>query len=131
MNRERIFLGDSNHFIELSIPQLKGEEEVECVVSIRSGHYSVQHAKIFIPALTIQQFYKEIIQIHHELKGTVVLTNRDDSLFLKITFHSLGQLQVEGTIQENPSEDNILRFVFQLNQSYLLRVIEGLKKVVE
>lgn len=101
------------------------------MVSVRSGHYSVQHAKIFIPALTIQQFYKEIIQIHHELKGTVVLTNRDDSLFLKITFHPLGQLQVEGTIQEHPSEDNILRFVFQLNQSYLLRVIEGLKKVVE
>ncbi|MBM0065463.1 WapI family immunity protein [Alkalicoccobacillus gibsonii] len=101
------------------------------MVSVQSGHYSVQDAQIFIPTLAIQQFYKEIRKIHRELKGTVVLTNRDDSLFLKMTFHPLGQLQVEGTIQEHPSVENKLTFEFQLNQSYLMRMIDGLKTVVD
>ncbi|MFK3936800.1 hypothetical protein ACI2JA_04715 [Alkalihalobacillus sp. NPDC078783] len=101
------------------------------MVAVQSGHYSVQHAQIYIPSMDIQQWYQGLKQMHRELKGTVALTNRDDSLFLKVTFLTLGQLHVEGTIQELPSVDNQLTFEFQLDQSYLPRLIEGLKKVIE
>lgn len=101
------------------------------MIAIRSGHYSVQNAEIYIPSLNIQQWYQGLKQMHRELKGTVALTNWDDSLVLKVTIQTLGQLQVEGTIQELPSVNNQLIFEFQLDQSYLPRVIEGLKKVVE
>ena len=101
------------------------------MVSVQSGNYSVQGAQIFIPTLSIQQFYQEIRQIHRELKGTVILTNHEYSMLLKMIFHPLGQLHVEGSIQELPSVENKLTFEFQLNQSYLLRVIDGLKTVVD
>ncbi|MEK4566893.1 hypothetical protein MKX54_19625 [Alkalihalobacillus sp. FSL R5-0424] len=101
------------------------------MVAVQSGHYSVQNAEIYIPSSTIQQWYQGLKQMHRELKGMVVLTNRDNSLFLKVTTQTLGQLHVEGTIQELPSVENQLTFEFQLDQSYLPRVIEELKIVVE
>lgn len=128
-------IGESPNIIEITIPHHEADvedtyHEVESKVTMQSGKYHVHHAGICISFKNVYQLYQELNEVYQELKGKVIFSNLEDSFYIEMTLHSLGQLDVEGYLQEVPSAKNKLEFEFQLDQSYLPKAIGELKEFI-
>lgn len=127
-------IGESPNIIEITIPHHETDvqdiyDEVESELTIQSGKYCVHQVGIWISLKNVYLLYQELNEVYQELKGKVIFSNVEESFYIEVTLHSLGQLNVEGYIQDLPSVKNKLAFEFQLDQSYLPKTIDELKDI--
>ncbi|MDQ0209078.1 WapI family immunity protein [Alkalicoccobacillus murimartini] len=129
-------IGDSPYFIEMRFAPHERDigddfDEIESEITIQSGKYSVRDAEVWISTNQLYQLFQGLTEGYQKLKGKVIFSNREDSIYIEMTLHSLGQLDVKGHIQDIPSETNTLDFEFQLDQSYLPKTIDQLKEIMQ
>ena len=56
---------------------------------------------------------------------------QNPNLKFEMQFNKLGQITIQGYYQELLSEENMLQFEFESEQSFLLSTLEELKKIVD
>ena len=133
-------IGASPNFIELNLTSVYGfpdeinEENggysVKGEVNIQSGKYSVTNCELWFTTGQVYQLYQQLKEAYETLSGKVTFYDYECSIDLEMTFNSTGQIDLEGYFRDS-SGDNRLEFGFQLDQSYLLKTLNELKKFVE
>jgi hypothetical protein len=73
-------------------------------------------------------FAKEINQLYKTLFGVASLNPIDTHLKLYIVGNGRGQVTVDGTAAQSPGSDTFLTFHFEIDQTYLQRILAGLSK---
>ncbi|KAA0948808.1 hypothetical protein FQ087_17640 [Sporosarcina sp. ANT_H38] len=133
-------IGDGPNFIELNLTSVYGfpdeiDEEiggysVKGEVNIQSGKYSVTNGELWFTTGQVYQLYQQLKEAYETLSGKVTFYNYECSIDLEMIFNSTGQIDLEGYFRDS-SGDNRLEFGFQLDQSYLFKTLNELKKIVE
>ena len=100
-------------------------------ISIQSGNYYVMNAEIWITLDELVLLYEQLQEAYKTLKGTITFANLDGTLHFTLQFNSLGQINLEGSFQEFPSQDNKLEFEFTIDQSHLPAALSDMKPIVE
>ena len=108
----------------------KGGYEVKGKIDIKSGNYFVKEAELWFSTGQVFEFYTELQKCYRKLNGVMKFTP-DSNLKFEIHFNKLGQINIQGYFQEFLSEENLLQFEFESEQSYLFSTLEELKKIVD
>lgn len=123
-------LGANQEFIEINLGNTIDWQN-EGTISIKSGNYYVMNAEIWITPDELITLYDQLHEAYNTLKGTIEFANLDRSLQFTLQFNSFGQMNLVGSFQEIPSQENKLEFEFMIDQSYLPTTLLGMKKIVE
>jgi len=126
----KIKLGANQGFIEINLGdtidwQNKG------TVSIQSGNYYVMNAEIWITLDELISLYEQLQEAYKTLKGNITFANLDGTLHFTLQFNSFGQIHIDGSFQELPSQKNELEFEFMIDQSHLPTALLDMKPIVE
>ncbi len=126
-----IKLGANQGFIEINLGDTVDWQN-QGTVSIQSGNYYVRNAEIWITLDEIIWLYEQLQEAYKTLKGNIIFTNSDGTLHFTLQFNSFGQINLEGSFQEFPSqENNKLKFEFMIDQSHLPTTLLAMKPIVE
>lgn len=133
-------IGDFENYIEIKIVEVldfpdstsfEGGYTFKGLLSIGSGAYQVINAEIWLTTGLLAQLYEQLKEAYETLKGKIVFTHYEGSLFVEMELKKSGQLMIEGSFQEFPSKNVKLNFEFQLDQSYLVETLKELKLIVQ
>lgn len=125
-----IKLGANQGFIEISLGDTVDWSN-QGTVSIQSGNYYVMNAEVWITLDELISLYEQLQEAYKTLKGTITFANLDGTLHFTLKFNSFGQINLEGSFQELPSQENKLEFEFMIDQSHLPSTLLDMKPIVE
>lgn len=132
-------IGGKQGFIRLEIDEVfgfpyetcfKGGYEVKGKIDIKSGNYFVKGAELWFSTGQIYEFYIDLQKCFKQLSGSINFAP-ESNLKFEMQFNNLGQITIQGYYQELLSEENMLQFEFESEQSFLLSTLEELKKIVD
>ncbi|KON68863.1 hypothetical protein AKG34_08715 [Peribacillus butanolivorans] len=107
-----------------------GGYDVKGKIDIKSGNYYV-NGELWFSTGQVFEFYTQLQKCYRELKGKATFSNSETTLKLELDFNKLGQIIIQGYFQELASEENILQFEFESDQSYLESTLQELNKIVD
>ncbi|MFT3883996.1 MAG: DUF6228 family protein [Flavobacteriales bacterium] len=106
-----------------------GGYEVKGTVSIRASGYQAT-GELWTTTGEIHTFATSLKEAFRQLKGKVDWTNYERNLHLELHFMERGHVQVSGSFQEYPHVENVLRFAFEMDQSFLLSTLTELEEII-
>ena len=130
-------IGGKQGFIRIEIIEVigfpnetsfKGGYEVKGKIDIKCGNYFVKDAELWFSTGQIYEFFIELQKCYRQLNGIVNFAP-ESNLKFEMYFNKLGQVTIQGYFQELLSEENILHFEFESEQSYLFSTLEELQKI--
>ena len=101
------------------------QADIEIKVNCFSGKINA-----FFESGDLTRFYHDVIKLNKTLKGKAELLPREDQFKLSLVADNLGHISVEGHAYEKACYGNCLNFEFELDQTYLLELIDSLKNHV-
>jgi hypothetical protein len=101
------------------------QADIEIKVNCFSGKINA-----FFESSDLTRFYHEVVRLNKTLKGKAELLPREDQFKLSLVADNLGHISVEGHAYEHACYGNCLNFEFELDQTYLLELIDSLKNHV-
>ena len=107
-----------------------GGYDAEGITEIKSGNYFV-NGELWFSTGQVFEFYTQLQKCYHELKGKATFSSSEKNLKFELDINKLGQIIIQGYFQELASEENILQFEFESDQSYLEQTLQELKKIVD
>ena len=107
-----------------------GGYDVQGKIEIKSGNYYVKDAELWFSTGQIYKFFLELQKCYNHLQGGATFSGLDNALKMDLNFNRFGQISIEGYFKELPSEENILQFEFESEQSYLVSTLQQLKTIV-
>ena len=126
----KIKLGVNKGFIEINLGDTVDWQN-QGTVSIQSGNYYLMNAEIWITLDELISLYEQLQEAYKTLKGNITFANLDGTLHFTLQFNSFGQIHLEGSFQELPSQENKLEFEFMIDQSHLPKTLLYMKPIVE
>jgi len=108
-----------------------GGYEVKGKVEIKSGNYYVKDAELWFSTGQVYEFFVQLHKCYFDLKGGVTFLESENNFKFDLSFNGLGQINIRGYFQELASEENILQFEFDSEQSYLATTLHQLKGIVD
>ncbi|MEH7350812.1 WapI family immunity protein [Gottfriedia acidiceleris] len=109
-----------------------GGYDVKGKIEIKSGNYYVKDAELWFSTGQLYEFYQQLHKCYEKIEGIINFPNPDSSeLKLVLEFIGLGQFTIQGSFQENLTEENFLEFEFESEQSYLTSTLAELKEIVD
>jgi hypothetical protein len=100
---------------------------VNVKVSIAAGAFTGTFDAAFLTHDFVR-FRAELQSLHEKLKGEAIFSTLEEQLFIKLTVDEVGRIAVEGMAMDHPGVE--LKFVFDLDQSYLPKIISDLDEIV-
>ncbi|NQY38414.1 MAG: hypothetical protein HRT37_26470 [Alteromonadaceae bacterium] len=101
------------------------QADIEIKVNCFSGKINA-----FFESGDLTRFYHDVVKLNKTLKGKAELLPREDQFKLSLVADNLGHISVEGHAYEQACYGNCLNFEFELDQTYLLTLIDSLKNHV-
>lgn len=102
---------------------------VNVKVSIAMGAFKGNFDAAFLTHDFVQ--FREALQALYEtLKGEAIFSTLEEQLFIKLTVDNGGHIAVEGMAIDQPGIGTELKFAFDLDQSYLPKIISDLDEIV-
>jgi len=101
------------------------QADIEIKVNCFSGKINA-----FFESDDLTRFYHDVVKLNKTLKGKAELLPREDQFKLSLVADNLGHIRVEGHAYEQACYGNCLNFQFELDQTYLLELIDSLKNHV-
>ncbi|WP_047154065.1 WapI family immunity protein [Aneurinibacillus tyrosinisolvens] len=108
-----------------------GGYDVEGKIEIKSRNYYVKEAKLWFSTGQVYEFFIRIQECYNLLKGNATFSDSENNLEFSLSFIKLGHIHIQGRFQELGHEENILKFEFESDQSYLSSTLQQLKNIVE
>jgi hypothetical protein len=99
--------------------------EVSISVGAFSGHFS---AAFLTPDFV--QFRSTLQSLCETLKGEAVFSTLEEQLSIKLTVDDIGHLEVQGVAIDHPGMGNELKFTFDLDQTYLPKIMSDLDEII-
>jgi hypothetical protein len=101
------------------------QADIEIKVNCFSGKINA-----FFESGDLTRFYHDVVKLNKTLKGKAELLPREEQFKLSLVADNLGHISVEGHAYEQACHGNCLNFEFELDQTYLLELIDSLKNFV-
>lgn len=105
-----------------------GGYDVRANLEIKSGGFGVK-TTMYTSTGEIFQFFQELLQCNDQLKGTFYYRNYEGNLDFKGEFDNTGHVTISGTFREYNEFNNLLKFEFMTDQSYLSHAIQELRHI--
>ncbi len=102
---------------------------VSVKVSIATGAFTGNFDAAFITHDFVK-FRAELQSLLETLKGEAVFSTLEEQLFIKLEVDDVGHIAVAGTAIDQPGIGTELKFAFDLDQSYLPKIISSLDEIV-
>jgi len=74
-------------------------------------------------------FSRQVALLARSLSGTARFSTMEEQLELTLNGDGKGHVQVEGTAMDQAGIGNVLHFSFELDQTYLLKILRALEAV--
>jgi hypothetical protein len=107
-----------------------GGYDNESTVEINSGSFKVK-ATMYSSTGEVFDFYEQLLKANELLTGSVHLCNYEHNLDVEVKYDINGQVLVFGKFSEHSKFDNLLKFEFSTDQSYIQSTLKELKSIVE
>jgi hypothetical protein len=78
----------------------------------------------------ISQFYQQLIKLYETLNGIAALTPIEAQFSLRLSGNGRGHIEAKGIAYTYASYGSCLKYEFEIDQSYLPRLIRSLKVLV-
>lgn len=105
-----------------------GGYDVLGTLSIRAGGFQAS-GELWTSTGEIYAFATSLKAVFGELKGEVAWMTYEHNLRLRLSFSERGRVATTGSFQEHSHIDNILSFSFEMDQSFLLSVLNELDEI--
>ena len=127
------FVHDPSHYIRIqSIEKFDDGSGFRSVINMQSGSFSCLDHPFYFDQM--KQFLKDLLNLDRRLKGQAETGPKYEPEFIRFEATKLGHITVNGLLQEHGEHQQILRFSFETDQSYLppfLKSIEATLKSLE
>jgi len=137
MSTRRSFLiGDeSNQHVQVSLLRRNRPEcndfwdgnWISSTVDLQVGAYEA-HFGVDFRAEEFESFHTSVCALYKSLRGSACFKTMEEQLLLELIGDGHGHIRVEGTSIDRLCSGNRLDFKFELDQTYLARLISGLEK---
>jgi len=108
---------------------LSGGYDGKWKLEIKSSNYYV-NGEIYVSTGEIYKFYCSLKECYNNLNGTAELLTYEDNIQLSVKFDKFGHAVIFGEYVEKVDEDNKLVFEIISDQSYMLKAVNDLEKLV-
>jgi len=106
-----------------------GGYDVKGKLDIQSGNYFVKEAEVWFSTGQVFQLYVQLQEMYHHLSGNISFTGAESDFEFDLEMTRQGQIKIHGHFQELSSEDNVLHFEYESDQSYLDSTLKSLKAI--
>lgn len=131
--------GEPNNFIKITIEKdyefpettsVFGGYDIETIVEIKSSNYYVK-GKTWASTGNIYDFYNSLKICQKKISGQVKFETYEDNLSFSLEYDSLGHVNVSGVFTENFVENNVLKFEFKTDQTFISKTIDELEIIYQ
>jgi hypothetical protein len=105
-----------------------GKSWFTATAAVRSDGWTGKVRVVFSQG-ELARFATEIRQLHTDLAGTARLEPREPNIDLTLTGDGMGHIRVDGTACNHFESGTKLSFRFQIDQTYLLNIADGLDRI--
>lgn len=130
-------LGEPDNYLKVTIDKEYGFPEstspfggydTESLVEIKSSNYHVK-GMLWVTTGNIYDFYLRLKTCHKDLSGKAQLESYEGNLKFTLEFNSFGHVFVSGEFMEKSMENNILKFEFTTDQTFISKTIDELHEI--
>lgn len=133
-------IGSGQEYIKLEILEVfgfpkdtsfRGGYDIRCNLEIKASVYTCCTENYFTATGALYDFYVALQDCYDKLNGKAIYSvyYPENNLVFEVEFDR-GQVKIEGTYQDNPAIENVLKFEFGSDQSYFKQVLSDLKRII-
>lgn len=139
VDMDEFMIGGRDGYIRITLDEVLGFPhetsfyggyDVKGKLDIQSGNYYVKGAEVWFTTGQVFQLYVELQEMNRQLLGRASFTNAESDFEFALEMTRLGQITIHGRFKELPSEENVLHFAFESDQSYFDSTLKSLKTIV-
>lgn len=110
-------------------PGLKftGYEDCRGRITIRSGPFCAEDARLWTSVNSLRRFCRELEECYRTLSGTAGHETYENNLALTVTMTPGGHALVRGVFKPDMTDDNVLKFTYETDQTCISETIRGLR----
>lgn len=101
---------------------------LDCEIEVAAGGFNGRF-RAFLRTADFPPFRKQLQHLYKRLEGVASFTTLEGQLALRLTGDGKGHISVEGSAVDVAGTGNRLIFEFEIDQTYLSRVIAELERV--
>jgi hypothetical protein len=128
---EGVLLSDGSSRVFIHPPEIYGNDlGFRHLVDLVAGPFQgTVEASSYSSKAVIQSFHRDLIALHHTLRGKVELPNTYDSFKMSLEGDGLGHLRVRVSARAGDAMDIRLSFDFWIDQTQLPPIIAAVERL--
>lgn len=136
---DEFILKGGSDFLKISFQEVFGFPKVTShfggydtknTIEIISGDFSVK-STIWMTTGEIFEFYEKLVKCNDLIEGSIDFANYEHNLELNIQYDKAGHVTIKGTFNAQTEFDNLLKFHFVSDQSYIQSTLQQLRVITE